>query len=142
LESAIRLGRIGFDNVVGFLKDGMRAVESRPDLTKKSERWSPVLAAETLAKPDAPQLVDIRTPNERQQKLIEGSVSVPLNRLAERTGELKKDRAVLVYCAGGYRSSIAASVLQRAGFEHVSEIAGGIAAWELAKLPVRASTGK
>jgi rhodanese-related sulfurtransferase/glyoxylase-like metal-dependent hydrolase (beta-lactamase superfamily II) len=136
-ESAVRLGRIGFDNVAGFLKDGMRAVEARPDLTKKSERISPALAAEILAGQDAPQLVDVRTPNERQQKLIEGSASVPLNRLAERTNELKKDHPVLVYCAGGYRSSIAASLLQRAGFEKVNEIAGGIAAWELAKLPVQ-----
>jgi rhodanese-related sulfurtransferase/glyoxylase-like metal-dependent hydrolase (beta-lactamase superfamily II) len=136
-ESAVRLGRIGFDNVAGFLKDGMRAVEARPDLTKKSERISPALAAEILAGQDAPQLVDVRTPNERQQKLIEGSASVPLNRLAERTGELQKDHPVLVYCAGGYRSSIAASLLQRAGFEKVNEIAGGIAAWELAKLPLQ-----
>jgi glyoxylase-like metal-dependent hydrolase (beta-lactamase superfamily II)/rhodanese-related sulfurtransferase len=142
-ESAVRLGRIGFDNVAGFLKDGMRAVEGRPDLTKKSERISPALAAEILAGQGAPQLVDVRTPNERQQKLIEGSASVPLNRLEERAGELQKDRPVLVYCAGGYRSSIAASLLQKAGFEQVNEIAGGMAAWELAKLPVRtASAGR
>jgi len=44
---------------------------------------------------------------------------------------------LLVYCAGGYRSSIAASLLQRDGFASVGEIAGGIAAWESAKLPVR-----
>ncbi len=89
-ESAVRLGRIGFDNVAGFLKDGMKAVETRPDLTKKSERWSPALAAEILAKPDAAQLVDVRTPNERQQKLIEGSVSLPLNRLSERGGRIEE----------------------------------------------------
>ena len=47
-----------------------------------------------------------------------------------------RDRPVFVYCAGGYRSSIAASLLQRLGFAHVSEIAGGIAAWEAARLPV------
>jgi hydroxyacylglutathione hydrolase len=141
-ESAVRLGRIGFDNVAGFLKDGMKAVETRPDLTKKSERWSPALAAEILAKPHAAQLVDVRTPNERQQKLIEGSVSLPLNRLSERAGELKKDRPVAVYCAGGYRSSIAASILQQAGFAHVSEIAGGLAAWELAKLPTKVTSAR
>ena len=139
-ESAVRLGRIGFDNVAGFLKDGMRAVEGRPDLTKKSERISPALAAEILAGQSAPQLIDVRTPNERQQKLIEGSASVPLNRLEERADELQKDRPVLVYCAGGYRSSIAASLLQKAGFEQVNEIAGGMAAWELAKLPVRTAS--
>jgi len=49
---------------------------------------------------------------------------------------LPKDRPLLIYCAGGYRSSIAASLLQRNGFERVSEIAGGLAGWEAAKLPV------
>ena len=61
---------------------------------------------------------------------------MPLNHLAERTSELPADRPLLVYCAGGYRSSIAASLLQRHGFTQVSEIAGGITAWEAAKLPV------
>jgi hydroxyacylglutathione hydrolase len=136
LESAVRLGRIGFDNVAGYLKDGMRSLESRPDLTKTSERYSPPLAAEVLASERAPQLVDVRTPQEREQKFVAGSIGIPLNHLAERSNELDKQRGVLVYCAGGYRSSIAASLLQQAGFPNVSEIAGGLAAWELAKLPV------
>ena len=63
-------------------------------------------------------------------------MGIPLNHLAERVGELPKDRPLLVYCAGGYRSSIAASLLQQQGFTQVSEIAGGIAAWETAKLPM------
>ena len=138
-ESAVRLGRIGFDNVAGYLNDGMRTLESRPDLTRTFERLSPQLAAEIIASGVAPQLLDVRTSREREQKLIEGSVSIPLNHLFERAGELQKNRPVLVYCAGGYRSSIAASLLQQAGFDRVSEIAGGIAAWELAKLPVRRS---
>ena len=78
----------------------------------------------------------MRAPRERAQKRIGGSVSVPLNHLAERLSELPTDRPLLVYCAGGYRSSIAASLLQRHGFTQVSEIAGGIAAWEAAELPV------
>ena len=70
------------------------------------------------------------------RKYIAGSVSIPLNHLAEDMKTLPKDRPVLVYCAGGYRSSIAASLLKRGGFQCVSEIAGGIAAWETAGLPV------
>ena len=62
---------------------------------------------------------------------------MPLNHLAERAAELPKDRPLLVFCAGGYRSSIAASLLQRLGFANVREIAGGIAGWEAAKLPVQ-----
>ena len=67
---------------------------------------------------------------------IEGSVGIPLNHLAERIGELPKNRPLLLYCAGGYRSSIAASLLQSHGFGHVAEITGGITAWEAANLPV------
>ena len=59
-----------------------------------------------------------------------------LNHLAERVRELPTDRPILVHCAGGYRSSIAASLFQRRGFDRVSEIAGGISGWEAAGLPI------
>jgi glyoxylase-like metal-dependent hydrolase (beta-lactamase superfamily II)/rhodanese-related sulfurtransferase len=136
-EAAIRLGRIGFDHVVGHLADGLGSLARRPDLTATTERISAPLAAERLAT-GAPLAVDVRGPREREQKFVAGSVSIPLNHLLERVQELPKDRPLLVYCAGGYRSSIAASLLQREGFTRVSEIAGGIAAWETAKLPVSA----
>jgi hydroxyacylglutathione hydrolase len=135
-ESAVRLGRIGFDNVAGFLKDGMRSLETRPELTATTERFAAPRAAELIASGQPLQLLDVRTPRERGQKFIEGSVNIPLNHLSERAQELAKDRPVLVHCAGGYRSSIAASLLQGNGCTQVSEIAGGIAAWEAAKLPV------
>jgi glyoxylase-like metal-dependent hydrolase (beta-lactamase superfamily II) len=134
-EAAIRLGRIGFDHIVGYLKDGLRSLEARPDLTAKTERVSAPLAAERL-EGGAALAVDVRAPGERAQKFIAGSVSIPLNHLAERVQELPKDRPLLVYCAGGYRSSMAASLLQQHGFAQVSEIAGGITAWETAQLPV------
>jgi rhodanese-related sulfurtransferase len=82
-------------------------------------------------------LVDIRAPREREQKHIAGSLGIPLNHLTEHLRELPRDRALLVYCAGGYRSSIAASLLQSRGFSNVSEIAGGIAGWEAANLPLQ-----
>jgi glyoxylase-like metal-dependent hydrolase (beta-lactamase superfamily II)/rhodanese-related sulfurtransferase len=138
-EAAVRLGRIGFDHVAGFLNDGMRSLADRPDLTIKTERLSAPFAAELLASAQPPLVIDVRSQREREQKNIAGSMSVPLNHLAEKTDSLPKDRDILVYCAGGYRSSIGASLLQRAGFEKVSEIAGGIAAWEAAKLPLHSA---
>jgi hydroxyacylglutathione hydrolase len=138
-EAATRLGRIGFDHVVGFLHDGLHSLKSRPDLTVTTERVSAPFAAELLASPEPPLGIDVRAPREREQKHIAGSLSVPLNRLPASLGTLPKDRALLVFCAGGYRSSIAASLLQRAGFSQVSEIAGGIAGWEAANLPVQAA---
>jgi rhodanese-related sulfurtransferase len=84
-------------------------------------------------------LIDVRTPRERLQKYIDGSLSLPLNQLGQRAQEIPPNRPLLLYCAGGYRSSIAASLLQQKGFGHVSEIAGGMAAWDAAKLSVRSA---
>jgi rhodanese-related sulfurtransferase len=83
--------------------------------------------------------IHVRTPHERDQKYIAGSLSIPLNHPKENLEKLPKDRALLVCCAGGYRSSLAASLLQGSGFACVSEIAGGITAWEAASLPVQIS---
>lgn len=135
-EAAMRLGRIGFDNVSGYLQDGLEGLESRPQLVRTTDRLSAELAAARLASSDAPVALDVRAPAERAAAHIPDSLHVPLTRLAERFGELPGNRPLLVYCGGGYRSSIAASLLQREGFTDVSEIAGGIAAWETAQLPV------
>jgi glyoxylase-like metal-dependent hydrolase (beta-lactamase superfamily II) len=136
-ESAIRLGRIGFDHVAGYLQNGLQSLKSRPELVAFTERLSAPYAAEVLASGQPPLAIDVRTPREREQKHIGGSLSIPLNRLAQNLETLPKNRRLLVYCAGGYRSSIAASLLQGRGFDPVCEIAGGIAAWEAARLPVR-----
>jgi hydroxyacylglutathione hydrolase len=138
-ESAVRLGRIGFDNVAGYLQNGLRSLESRPDLVAFTERVSAQFAAELLSSNQPPLAIDVRAPREREQKHIEGSLSMPLNHLVENMETLPSDRPLLVYCAGGYRSSIAASLLKRGGFNSVCELAGGIAAWEAAKLSVRST---
>ena len=135
--SALRLGRIGFDHVAGYLRDGLRSLESRPDLTATTERLAPPLAWERLATGRA-LAIDVRTPREQSEKTIAGSISVPLNQLLDRLGEIPGNRPLLLYCAGGYRSSIAASLLAREGFTQIGEIAGGLAAWETANLPLHA----
>src|SRR5262249_14968054 len=105
------------------------------DLTRTTDRVSPALAHEFVAS-DELLAVDVRTPRERETKRIAGSVGIPLNHLAERMRELPRNRPLLIHCAGGYRSSIAASMLQREGFTKLVELAGGLAAWEAAQLPV------
>ncbi len=135
-ESITRLGRIGFDHVVGYLQDGLHSLESRPELVASTERLSAPFAAELLSSSQPPLAIDVRAPREREQKHIAESLSVPLNHLLENLEKIPRDRPLLVYCAGGYRSSIAASLLQRGGFDSVSEIAGGILGWDAAQLPV------
>jgi hydroxyacylglutathione hydrolase len=137
-EAAMRLGRIGFDSVVGYLRDGISALESRTDLMTGTTRVTPAEAAGALASSAPPLVVDVRAPREWLKSHLEGSVNIPLNHLAERIDEVPASRPVLVHCAGGYRSSIAAGVLQRQGRLAVTELNGGIAAWEAAGLPVKA----
>ena len=142
-EAAMRLGRIGLDHVVGYLDSGMKSLESRPDLTTQTTRLSAPLASSGVgatAADAAPLVIDVRAPAERAQKRIKGSLGIPLNHLGERLPELPRDRPLVVHCAGGYRSSIAASLLQHHGFSDVSEIAGGLAAWEAASLPVESDS--
>ncbi len=136
-ESALRLGRIGFDHVIGYLKGGLRSADRSAARIVTTERIAADVAAQRLSSSAAPLAVDVRAPSERAQKQIEGSVHIPLGHLVERMSEIPSDRNVLVFCAGGYRSSIAASLLQRSGRTNVSELAGGITAWEAAGLPVK-----
>ena len=135
-QSALRLGRIGFDHVAGYLEGGLHSADGRPELIVSTERLAPEVAAQRMTAPNPPIIVDVRQASERTHKHIAGSLHIPLGRLMEQVKELPDDRAILVHCAGGYRSSIAASLLQRSGRTWVSEIAGGIGAWESAGLSV------
>ncbi len=135
-EAALRLGRIGFDHVSGYLQEGMEALAGRPDLVWPTERISALEVAEELANGNPPLLLDIRNPREWATKHVDGSVNLPLNHLQERISEIPRDRRIAVHCAGGYRSSIAVSILQQYGITNLAEMAGGLAAWEAAKLPV------
>jgi hydroxyacylglutathione hydrolase len=135
-ESAIRLGRIGFDHIAGYLEDGVHALEPRPDLVVATERGAPSIVASDITSANLPVILDVRVAKEWNAERIEGSVNLPLNHLEERLAELPRDRRIVVHCAGGYRSSIAASILRKYGFENLVELAGGIAAWKAAKLPL------
>lgn len=132
-EAAVRLGRIGFDGVKGYLAGGMRALAGRPDLLRQTERISARVLSEELASADPPLVLDVRTPREWLGGHINGSLNIPLNHLQERIGELPRDRRIVVHCAGGYRSSIAASILYRNAITNVAELAGGLAAWNAAE---------
>jgi rhodanese-related sulfurtransferase len=136
MESALRLGRIGFDHVIGYLAGGLRSADGTQAHIVSTERVGADVAAMRIASASPPVLLDVRSPTERAQKHIDGSLHIPLNHLVERASELPRDRPVLLFCAGGYRSSIAASLLQHEGFASVSEIAGGITAWETAGMPL------
>jgi rhodanese-related sulfurtransferase len=139
-EAVMRLGRIGFDNVAGTLTDGMAALAARDDLVERTDRITAQALAEWIdggrveAGP-APTVVDVRSEAEYAGGHIRGAINIPLPRLGERIDEVPAGRAVAVHCEGGYRSAIAASLLQKIGRHDVRDLVGGYKAWLAAGLP-------
>lgn len=129
-EAVMQLGRIGYDHVAGCLMRGIRALEARPDLLRRTERITAAELAEHIANDQAPQVLDVRTEPEREEGRIDHSLHIPLNQLQTRIGEVPRGGALVVHCASGYRSSIAASLLKRAGVNEVMDLLGGYEAWQ------------
>ncbi len=130
-ESIMRLGRIGFDHVAGYLKDGLDALQGHEALLQPTRR----ITAPAAAEQEDAVVLDVRAAKEREAGFIAGSLHIPLNQLQRRIDEVPRDRDVIVHCAGGYRSSIAASILQQHGFRPL-DMVGGYKAWVQSKLPV------
>ncbi|MHC4875522.1 MAG: rhodanese-like domain-containing protein [Planctomycetota bacterium] len=139
-EAVMRLGRIGFDNVVGYLENGMRSVGNRLDTLARTDRITAATLADRLESDNAPTVVDVRTEREWQNGHVDSSINIPLNHLLERTNELPRHEAFVVHCEGGYRSAIAASLLEQAGFDNVIDMVGGFKAWQASHLPATEST--
>jgi rhodanese-related sulfurtransferase len=129
LEVRVRLGRIGFDNVVGALADAVRVFVQRPELVVVSSRVTADELRRRMAEVLDLVVVDVRNPGERAAGAIDGSVPLPLSELLDGLGTLDPGRPTVVYCAGGYRSSAAASALVANGFRDVSDLLGGYGAW-------------
>jgi hydroxyacylglutathione hydrolase len=134
-EAVMRLGRIGFDNVAGFLRDGMQALEANPELIGAISRITAPALAEQLTTPSGPLVLDVRTEKEWQAGHIAGSRNIPLTHLREHLAEIPAERTVAVHCEGGYRSAIACSLLAAAGRTNVIDLVGGFKAWVASKLP-------
>ncbi len=130
-EAAVRLGRIGLDRVKGHLMGGFATAAQRPELLATVERIDPAQLLARSADPNRrPVVLDVRMPGEVEAGAIEGSVHVALPELSERLGELPRDREVVVVCRSGYRSAIGASLLERAGFDSLADLRGGMLAFE------------
>ena len=135
-EAVMRLGRIGFDNAVGYLQDGMAALDRFPDLIRKVDRITAPALAEQLSEVGVPYVVDVRSAREHAAAHVRGSHNIPLTHLRERISEVPRDRPVVVHCEGGYRSAIAASLMAAAGIEQLTDLVGGIKAWIASGLPI------
>jgi DMSO/TMAO reductase YedYZ molybdopterin-dependent catalytic subunit/rhodanese-related sulfurtransferase len=136
LEAKVRLARVGYDRVAGQLDDPAQVFSSRPDLIEASSRLTIEQLAELRGLEPELQLVDVRSPGETAGGTLPGVREIPLAVLGDSLAGLDPSSPVVVYCASGYRSQVAASVLVRTGFADVADLLGGYLGWEAAALPV------
>ncbi len=124
-EIIVRLARIGFDNVAGYLREPEAAMAIMSDAIGQASRTTAAALGSILDGPQPPFLLDVRNIGERATGTVAGSWHIPLAELGRRLDEVPLGRPVVVFCAGGYRSSVAASVLRRNGHPDVSDLLGG-----------------
>jgi hydroxyacylglutathione hydrolase len=131
LEAKVRLGRVGFDRIVGHLARPEEALAAHPDEVEVASRLRADELTARMATIDDLVVLDVRGPAETETGTIGGAVVIPLPALLNRLDDLDPAGPIVVYCAGGYRSSIAASLLRSRGFADVSDLLGGYAAWQV-----------
>lgn len=136
-EVALRFGRIGFDHVVGYLRDPQLAMAGLMDLVRQGVRIQPEELEEVRDREHA-VVVDVRNTGERELGAIPDSVHIPLAEIPRRHAELPEGTLLIVHCAGGWRSSVAASTLRTLGHRLVADLEGGYDAWAMLRSPIGA----
>ncbi len=123
-EAVTRLARVGYDNVVGYLKDGF---QNWVDAEKDFDEIVSVSPEEFVELVDETELkvLDVRKPGEYETSHVEDSISAPLDFINESMKLIDPEETYLVHCAGGYRSMIFTSILRARGFENLIDVAGG-----------------
>ncbi|MFJ3937875.1 MBL fold metallo-hydrolase [Streptomyces parvus] len=135
-EIVTRLARIGFDRVAGYLRSPDDALTALADEVTPASRLTAAQVRAALSGDNPPVVLDVRNCGERGDNgFIDGALHIALGELPRRLDEVPRDRSLVLHCAGGHRSSIAASLLRHHGFTDVSDILGGYAAWTLLNTP-------
>ena len=122
-EAVIRLSRVGYDYAVGYLEGGFESwLNSKKEVDAINR-----ISARKLEKiyTYQPFLIDVRRNSEFESEHVKGAINIPLNEINQHLAEIPKDTKFYLYCAGGYRSMIAASILKARGWEDFADIEGG-----------------
>ena len=139
-ESRLRLARVGLERVAGSLAGGMAQwAEEKMPTAQILQIPAEELCRELAQDPGGLQVIDVRRPDEWSHGHIAGARHKPLNHVEEMLSDLDRTRPVVVHCKGGARSAIACSLIQRAGFENVANLIGGLDAWQSFGYPVIAA---
>jgi rhodanese-related sulfurtransferase len=124
-EPLTRLARVGFENIVGYWDDDIHflkqtGIEISHTKTVAAQEMKAVFENDDLV------ILDVRNGNEYVAEHIKNAINIPLNELPEKLNELDPQAEYLIYCASGYRSMIAASLLEKNGFRYIVNLNGGI----------------
>ena len=135
-EAITRLSRVGYDNTQGYLADGMKSWEAAGKEVDTINR----ITAEELEQKMKQDIViiDVRKKSEFDSEHIEGVVNVPLNQINQYLEKFPKEQEFVLHCAGGYRSMIAASILQQRGWSQLTDVIGGFKSIKETTIPVTA----
>lgn len=130
-EAVIRLSRVGYDHTIGFLEGG---IESWINAGKEVDQLERIDATAFEGIHTDQLVIDVRKKSEFDSEHVVGAVNIPLNEINKHLAEIPKDKEFVLYCAGGYRSMIAASILKQRGWDHFKDVIGGFG--EIAKTSV------
>jgi hydroxyacylglutathione hydrolase len=133
-EARLRLARVGIEALDGYLRGGVAAWRESGLPTATISQIS-VNELEQRLKSNSIQVLDVRREPEWESAHISEATWWPLDNFKVSPPEMDRDATIAVHCKSGYRSMIASSLLQRAGFQHVINVSGGFDAWQQAKLP-------
>ncbi|MCA0230867.1 MAG: MBL fold metallo-hydrolase [Bacteroidetes bacterium] len=126
-EAILRLARVGYDNVIGYLEGGIQTWVASGQEVDTITSITPDELADKMAE-EKVLVIDVRRPSEFSAEHIDGAKSLPLDYISELMAEFPKDQTMYIHCAGGYRSMIASSILKSRGYDNLIDIAGGFAA--------------
>jgi hydroxyacylglutathione hydrolase len=132
-EARTRLARVGLDGVSGYLEGGILAWHNAGFPLRVTEQIPVEELQHRIADGLVDHVLDVRRPQEWDAGHIASAQNFPLNHLAEEAQKMDRHSRVAMICAGGFRSSIACSIMESSGFDRISNVVGGMAAW--AKLP-------
>lgn len=134
-EAAMRLARVGFESARGFLRNGLASWRSAGLRTASVPQISVHALWQMMESDPSLQVIDVRRQGEYRNGHAPGAVNLPLHELGDLARSVDPERPTAVICAGGYRSSIGTSILERLGFGELYNVTGGTSAWMAAGLP-------
>lgn len=133
-ESMVRLSRIGYDNTIGYIKDGFDSWKKTGKEVDTLTRITPTELEEKLKKEVIP-VFDVRKKSEYLSEHLVGAINIPLNEINNHLAEFPKEKPFILHCAGGYRSMLAASILKMRGWDNFVDVIGGFTEIKETSLP-------